>query len=113
MFWDSDIARHGQLIPHQMYEVVKKYETYIAHNKRLEGKAPVLTLVIRGLWLRLLAINLASIKPWLSRPQLKRPQTLLGLSWDPLFLRVKIIWEGSQPRKGMKDCTSQASWRKL
>ena len=36
---DSKIARHGQLTPHQMYEVVKKYETYIACNKRLEGKS--------------------------------------------------------------------------
>ena len=36
---DSEIARHGQLTPHQMYEVVKRYETYIAHNKRLEGKS--------------------------------------------------------------------------
>ena len=36
---DSEIARHGQLTPHQMYKVVKKYETYIAHNKRLEGKS--------------------------------------------------------------------------
>ena len=36
---DSEIARHGQLTPHQMYEVVKKYETYIARNKRLEGKS--------------------------------------------------------------------------
>ena len=35
----SKIARHGQLTPHQMYEVVKKYETYIARNKRLEGKS--------------------------------------------------------------------------
>ena len=35
---DSEIARHGQLIPHQMYKVVKKYETYVAHNKRLKGK---------------------------------------------------------------------------
>ena len=35
---DSEIARHGQLTPHQMYEVVKKYETYIACNKCLEGK---------------------------------------------------------------------------
>ena len=34
---DSEIARHGQLTPHQMYEVVKRYETYVAHNKRLEG----------------------------------------------------------------------------
>ena len=36
---DSEIARHGQLTPHQMYEVVKKYETYVAHNKHLEGKS--------------------------------------------------------------------------
>ena len=27
---DSKIARYGQLTPHQMYEVVKKYETYVA-----------------------------------------------------------------------------------
>ena len=36
---DSEIARHGQLTPHQMYEVVKKYESYVAHNKRLKGKS--------------------------------------------------------------------------
>ena len=36
---DSKIARHGQLTPHQMYEAVKKYKTYIVHNKRLEGKS--------------------------------------------------------------------------
>ena len=36
---DSEIARHGQLTPHQMYQVVKRYETYIAHNKCLEGKS--------------------------------------------------------------------------
>ena len=36
---DSKIARHGQLIPHQMYEAVKKYETFVARNKCLEGKS--------------------------------------------------------------------------
>ena len=36
---DSEIARHGQLTPHQMYEAVKKYETYVACNKCLEGKS--------------------------------------------------------------------------
>ena len=36
---DSEIARHGQLTPHQMYEAVKIYETYVAHNKHLEGKS--------------------------------------------------------------------------
>ena len=37
---DSEIAKNeGKLTPQQMYEVVKKYETYVAHNKRLEGKS--------------------------------------------------------------------------
>ena len=36
---DSKIARHSQLTPNQMYEVVKKYETYVADNKCLEGKS--------------------------------------------------------------------------
>ena len=35
---DSEIARHGQLTQHQMYEAVKRYETYVACNKRLKGK---------------------------------------------------------------------------
>ena len=30
--------KEGQLTPQQMYEAVKKYETYVARNKRLEGK---------------------------------------------------------------------------
>ena len=38
-FLDFEIARHGQLTLHQMYEVVKRYETYIAHNKYLEGRS--------------------------------------------------------------------------
>ena len=36
---DSEIAKNGgRLTPRQMYEAVKRYETYVAHNKRLEGK---------------------------------------------------------------------------
>ena len=36
---DSEIAKNGgKLTPQQMYEVVKRYETYVACNKRLEGK---------------------------------------------------------------------------
>ena len=36
---DPEIARHGELTPHQMYKVVKRYETYVARNKCLEGKS--------------------------------------------------------------------------
>ena len=36
---DFEIAKNeGKLTPQQMYEAVKKYETYLACNKRLEGK---------------------------------------------------------------------------
>ena len=38
-FLDSEIAKNGdKLTPQQMYEAVKRYKTYVAHNKRLEGK---------------------------------------------------------------------------
>ena len=36
---DSEIAKNGaKLTPQQMYEAIKRYETYVARNKRLEGK---------------------------------------------------------------------------
>ena len=36
---DSEIAKNGgKLTPQQMYEAVKRYETYVARNRRLEGK---------------------------------------------------------------------------
>ena len=39
---DSEMAkRDGHLTPQQMYEAVKRYETYVAQNKRLDGKGTV------------------------------------------------------------------------
>ena len=36
---DSEIAKNGgKPTPQQMYEAVKRYETYVARNKRLKGK---------------------------------------------------------------------------
>ena len=36
---DSEMAkRDGHLTPQQMYEAVKRYETYVVRNKRLDGK---------------------------------------------------------------------------
>ena len=110
---DSEIARHGQLTPHQMYEAVKKYETYVACNKRLKGKS-----ASPHVGHQRAAAQTSGYKPCFHKPQplqppSKRHQTLLCLSHDPLFLKMKTIWEGSQPRKGMKDCSSQASWKRL
>ena len=36
---DSEITKNGgKLTPQQMYEAVKRYKTYVAHNKRLKSK---------------------------------------------------------------------------
>ena len=41
---DSKIAKNGgKLTPQQMYEAVKRYKTYVAHNKRLKGKGASLS----------------------------------------------------------------------
>ena len=109
---DSKIARHGRLTLHQMYEAVKKYETYVAHNT-LRGRVPALTLTTRGLWLRLPATNPASIKPLPSWPQLKRPWIPLLQSQDLLFLKTRTIQKWSRPGKMMRDCLSPVSWRRL
>ena len=106
---DPKIARHGQLTPHQMYKVVKRYETYVARNRCLEGKSasPHVGHQRAG------AQTSGYTKPPPSLPQWKSHQTLLCLSRGPLFWKTMIIWEGSQSRKRTKDCTSQASWRRL
>ena len=41
---DSEIAKNGgKLTPQQMYEAVKRIETYVGHNKRLEGEGASLS----------------------------------------------------------------------
>ena len=41
---DSKVAKNGgRLTPQQMYEAVKRHETYVARNKRLEGKGTSLS----------------------------------------------------------------------
>ena len=38
-FWTPEIAKNGgNLTPQQMYEAVKRYETYVVRNKRLKDK---------------------------------------------------------------------------
>ena len=106
---DTKIARHSWLTPHQMYEVVKKYETYVARNKCLEGKSASPHTNHQ----RAVATNSASIKPLPLQPQLKRLQILLLQSQDLLFLKMRTIQRQSQPEKMMKDCSSPVSWRRL
>ena len=35
---DSKAVKHGQMTPTQIYTAVRRFETYMAHNERLDGK---------------------------------------------------------------------------
>ena len=95
---DSEIARRGPLTPHQMYEAVKKYETYVARNKRLEGQSSSPPLANRKQLARPQTINRASIRLQLSprrwkslKPRLtnaKRPSRLKRVT----LLRLSRLW---------------------
>ena len=110
---DSKIARHGQLTPHQMYEVVKRYETYVARNKRLEEKSASPHVGHPRAAAQTSGYKSRFHKTTAFAASFKESTDLLCLSRDLPFLKTMIIWKGSQPRKRMKDCTSQASWRRL
>ena len=110
---DSKIARHGQLTPHQMYKVVKRYETYVACNKRLEGKS-----TSPHIGHQRAAAQTSGYKPYFHKTttfatSVEESADPALSKQGPLFPKMMIIWEGSQSRKRMKDCTSQASWRRL
>ena len=70
---DSEIARQGPLTPHQMYEAVKKYETYVARNKRLEGQSSSPSTGQQKQLARPPTINRASIR---LQPSLRRWKSL-------------------------------------
>ena len=109
---DSKIARRGQLTPHQMYEAVKKYEAYVTCDKCLEGKSTSPhSAKLRA------AAQASGYRPRFHKTMAFTASmgetSYPALSHDPLSLKTETIWEGSQPRKGMKHCSSRASWRKL
>ena len=110
---DSKIAKNGgKLTPQQMYEAVKKYKTYVAHNKRLEARVPVRPPRNQRLLARLLAISLDSIRPQLLLP----PSLRLGmtvravLSHHPRKRLVPMAM--THLRKTTRGCTSPVIWRR-
>ena len=110
---DSKIARHGQLTLHQMYKAVKKYKTYVVCNKCLEGKS-----VSPHIGHQRAAAQTSGYKPHFHKTTAftasvkGSPDPVLAES-EPSLPEDDDHLGGSQPKKGMKDCTSQASWRRL
>ena len=110
---DSEMAkRDGHLTPQQMYEAVKRYETYVARNKRLDGKGTV-----------------ASPSPPKTtsqssgyKPQFHKTTTFVATAGgpedesDPLRVphpqRIMAPWRLNLPLGKTRGCTSPASLRR-
>ena len=111
---DSEIAKNGgKLTPQQMYEAVKRYETYVAHNKRLEGKGTSSSASQQKATGHTLGYKLNSIKPRLLLPQLLNLMTTALATKSPLLRKEPTPLELSHLRKMMKGCSFPATWRRL
>ena len=110
---DSEIAKNGgKLTPQQMYEAVKRYETYVAHNKRLEGRVPVCPPPNQKLLARPLAISLDSIKPRPLRPPSLRLRMTARAALS-LHLQGRLTpTVMSHLKKMTRGCTSPVIWRR-
>ena len=111
---DSEIAKNGgKLTPQQMYEAVKRYETYVARNKRLEGKGASSSTGNQRLMAIPLVINHNSIRPRplppLSLRLRKMAHAILSLNHG----RRQTLMAMSRLRKMTKVCTFPVIWRRL
>ena len=105
---DSEMAkRDGHLTPQQMYEAVKKYQTYVARNRRLDGKVP--QPVHRRPPVSLRGTSLDSTRQQHSLPlpvgSMMSPITLRGRTVTPMRLNLLL--------RRTRVCTSPATLRRL
>ena len=99
---DSEIAKNGgKLTPQQMYEAVKRYKTYVAHNKRLEGKGA-----------RLSAGELKAAGHT-SGYKLRFHKTMAFAATIPETEDDGPGRHESSPQETTKGCSSPAIWRRL
>ena len=111
---DSEIAKNGgKLTPQQMYEAIKKYETYVARNKRLEGKGSDSSSSQQ----KATGHN-SSYKPQFHKitdlpPSLPNLRMMLIAIKSPLLKREPIPLEPSHLRKMTRGYSFPATWRRL
>ena len=107
---DSEMAkRGGHLTPQQMYEAVKKYETYVAQNRRLDGKGtstPAGPQKATG--------QSSGYKPRFHKTT-AFVATLVGRMMSPITLRVRTVtpMRLNLPLRKTRVCTSPATLRRL
>ena len=110
---DSEMAkRDGHLMPQQMYEAVKRYETYVARNKRLDGKGAVASPSPPKTTGQSSGYKLGFTK----RPLLSPLPVGWTMSLTPLRVprpqRNTAPWRLTLPLGKMRGCTSLASLRR-
>ena len=111
---DSKIAKNGgNLTSQQMYEAVKRYETYIARNKRLEGKVPVCPPVNQRPLAIPLVTSCGSTRPWLLWPPSLRLRTTAQAVLSLLPRKGQTPMAMSHLKTTTKGCTSPVIWRRL
>ena len=89
---DSEIARHSQLTPHQMYKVVKKYETYVAHNKCLEGKVGISGIMVDPEGFVMMNVKIPCVKGY-NEDQIAIVMDDLGMKDCPVILGMPTIFQ--------------------
>ena len=111
---DSEIAKNGgKLTPQQMYEAVKRYETYIAHNKRLKGKVPAHLPVNQRPLATPWVTSCNFIKPWLLLPPSLRLRMTAQATMSLLPRKGLTPMAMSHLKKMMRGCSSPVIWRRL
>ena len=111
---DSEIVKNGgKLTPQQMYEAVKRYETYVACNKRLEGKGASSSASQQKA-----AGHTSGYKPHFHKPRLLLPQSLslrmtALAAISPLLRKEPMPMAMSRLKKMTKGCSFPAIWRRL
>ena len=111
----SEIAKNGgKLTPQQMYEAVKRYETYVACNKRLKVRVPALLPVNRRPLATPRVTSCNFIKPRLLLPR-SLSLRMTALATMSLLLRKGLTpMVMSHPNKmTKKSCSSPTIWRRL
>ena len=108
---DSETARQGQLTPQQMYEVVKKYETYLAVIREWRVRALAPPPVNQEPLVIPLAINLGSIKPQLLLLLLGSLRMIHIILLNLLLWRRPTPLELSPLKRTTRDYTSPVTSR--
>ena len=111
---DSEMAkRDGHLTPQQMYEAVKRYETYVARNKRLDGKGTSTPASQQKT-----TSQASGYKPQSTRQQHSLPQ-LVDRMMRSVALKIPRLMRTLTPRRlglltrKMRGCTSLVTLRRL